>query len=56
MKFDGILVTYCAKGEVKRTLKSVGFEVENLPGPLGKREITRCRKVLLAEDCKHIKH
>ena len=56
MKFDGILVTYCAKGEVKRTLKSVGFEIENLPGPTGKREITRCRKVLLADDCKHCKH
>lgn len=40
----GILVTYCAKGEVKRTLKSVGFEVENIPGPPGKREMTRARK------------
>ena len=55
MKFDGVLTTYCAKGEVKRTLKAVGFEVENLPGPIGKREITRCRKVLLADDCKHCK-
>jgi len=56
MKFDGILTTYCAKGEVKRTLKAAGFELENLPGPIGKREITRCRKILLAEDCKHCKH
>lgn len=41
----GILVTYCAKGSVKRTLKEVGFTVENLPGPPGKREITRALKL-----------
>jgi tRNA U34 5-methylaminomethyl-2-thiouridine-forming methyltransferase MnmC len=37
----GCLVTYCAKGEVKRTLKKVGFTVESLPGPPGKREMVR---------------
>ena len=42
---DGILVTYCAKGAVKRALKSAGFTIENLPGPPGKREITRARKL-----------
>ena len=41
---DGILVTYCAKGIVKRRLKSLGFEVEALKGPPGKREMTRCVK------------
>ena len=41
---NGILVTYCAKGSVKRTLKEVGFMVEPLPGPPGKREMTRARK------------
>ena len=41
---NGILVTYCAKGQVKRDLKSVGFEVEALPGPPGKREMTRAIK------------
>ncbi len=40
----GILVTYCAKGEVKRRLRSVGFTVEVLPGPPGKREMTRAIK------------
>ncbi|MCK6691336.1 MAG: tRNA (5-methylaminomethyl-2-thiouridine)(34)-methyltransferase MnmD [Thermoanaerobaculia bacterium] len=42
---EGVLVTYCAKGDVKRTLKKVGFEVERLQGPPGKREMTRgyCR-------------
>ena len=43
---DGILVTYCAKGSVKRVLKAVGFEVEPLPGPPGKREMTRAVKKL----------
>jgi tRNA U34 5-methylaminomethyl-2-thiouridine-forming methyltransferase MnmC len=43
---EGILVTYCAKGRVKRALKSAGFRVENLPGPAGKREITRARKLI----------
>lgn len=40
----GILVTYCAKGAVKRTLKEVGFEVIKLPGPPGKREMTKAVK------------
>lgn len=41
----GILVTYCAQGKFKRALKSAGFMVESLPGPKGKREITRARKL-----------
>lgn len=45
LKRGGILVTYCAKGEVKRTLKKLGFEVENPPGPKGKREMTRAIKI-----------
>jgi len=40
----GVLVTYCAKGSVKRTLKEVGFELESLPGPPGKREMSRAIK------------
>lgn len=42
----GILVTYCAKGQFKRDLKAVGFEVEALPGPGKKREMTRAWKPL----------
>ncbi len=38
---EGALVTYCAQGAFKRTLKSVGFTVERLQGPPGKREMTR---------------
>ena len=43
-KPNGCLVTYCAKGEVKRTLKKVGFTVETLQGPPGKREMVRATK------------
>jgi tRNA U34 5-methylaminomethyl-2-thiouridine-forming methyltransferase MnmC len=44
MKPGGIIVTYSCKGSVKRALKTAGFRVENLPGPPGKREITRAIK------------
>ena len=44
MNSGGALVTYCAKGSVKRTLKKVGFQVEALPGPPCKREMTRAWK------------
>jgi tRNA U34 5-methylaminomethyl-2-thiouridine-forming methyltransferase MnmC len=39
-----LLVTYCAKGEVKQTLEKVGFKVEKLDGPKGKREMIRAVK------------
>lgn len=40
LKSNGLLVTYCAKGQVKRDLKAVGFTVECVAGPPGKREMT----------------
>ncbi len=40
----GIITTYCAKGEVRRNMKTSGFEVERLPGPPGKREMLRAKK------------
>ena len=43
---EGILTTYAVKGEVRRALVSAGFRVEKLPGPPGKREMLRARKVL----------
>jgi tRNA U34 5-methylaminomethyl-2-thiouridine-forming methyltransferase MnmC len=42
---EGFLVTYCAKGVVKRTLKSIGFEVIALDGPPRKRQMTRANKL-----------
>jgi tRNA U34 5-methylaminomethyl-2-thiouridine-forming methyltransferase MnmC len=44
LKKDGILVTYSAKGSVRRAMQSVGFLVEKLQGPPGKREMLRGRK------------
>ena len=40
----GMLVTYCAKGEVRRTMEAVGFRVERLDGPPGKHEMLRANK------------
>jgi tRNA U34 5-methylaminomethyl-2-thiouridine-forming methyltransferase MnmC len=40
MAEDGLLVTYCAQGQFKRHLKSMGLRIENPPGPWGKREMT----------------
>lgn len=37
----GALVTYCAKGAVRRAMEAAGFRVERLPGPPGKREMLR---------------
>lgn len=45
LETDGILVTYCAKGQFKRNLKAAGFMVEARPGPPGKREMTIGRKL-----------
>ncbi len=36
-----VFVTYCAKGQVRRDLQTVGFNTERLPGPPGKREMLR---------------
>jgi tRNA U34 5-methylaminomethyl-2-thiouridine-forming methyltransferase MnmC len=44
MKRGGVLTTYTVKGIVRRTMKEVGFKVEKIPGPTGKREITRAWK------------
>lgn len=45
LKAGGILVTYAARGVVKRSMLEVGFEVEKLPGPPGKREMFRATKL-----------
>jgi len=45
MKPNSILVTYSAKGSVRRAMQAVRFEVERLPGPPGKREMLRATRV-----------
>ena len=44
MSDKGVFVTYCAKGQVRRDLESVGFKMERLDGPPGKREMLRGTK------------
>mgnify|MGYP000129345274 FL=1 len=44
LKSKGTLVTYAARGVVKRSLIEVGFIVEKLPVPPGKREMFRATK------------
>ena len=45
LKSEGVLVTYSAKGSVRRAMQEVGFIVERLPGPPGKREMLRATKI-----------
>ena len=40
----GMLVTYCSKGQVRRTLQGCGFRVERLTGPPGKIEMLRATR------------
>ncbi|GAL67828.1 tRNA (5-methylaminomethyl-2-thiouridine)(34)-methyltransferase MnmD [Jejuia pallidilutea] len=42
---NGILVTYSAKGSVRRAMQAVGFTVKKLPGPPGKREMLQAIKL-----------
>jgi tRNA U34 5-methylaminomethyl-2-thiouridine-forming methyltransferase MnmC len=44
LKNEGILVTYSAKGSVRRAMVAVGFKVTRLPGPPGKREMLHAVK------------
>ena len=44
LKAGGQIITYSAKGSVRRAMKAAGFTIEKLEGPPGKREITRGNK------------
>lgn len=50
LRQEGTLVTYSAKGSVRRAMLAVGFQVERLPGPPGKREMLRALKPILQFD------
>lgn len=45
MQPNAVLVTYCSKGIVNRTMKHVGFAIQKLQGPPGKREMIRATKI-----------
>lgn len=44
LKKGGIFITYCANGQFKRNLKSLGIILSNPPGIKGRREITQGMK------------
>jgi tRNA U34 5-methylaminomethyl-2-thiouridine-forming methyltransferase MnmC len=44
MRSHSILTTYSSKSMIRRNLKAAGFRVEKIPGPPGKREMTRAYK------------
>lgn len=44
LKTPGTLVTYAAKGSVRRAMLASGFKIERLAGPPGKREMLRATK------------
>ncbi|MGB5944277.1 MAG: tRNA (5-methylaminomethyl-2-thiouridine)(34)-methyltransferase MnmD [Leeuwenhoekiella sp.] len=46
LRLNGTLVTYSAKGSVRRAMQAAGLKVERLPGPPGKREMLRAIKTL----------
>ncbi len=48
LREGGIFVTYCAKGQVKRDLKTLRLKVETRPGPPGKKEMTLAFKTELS--------
>jgi len=44
MRSKGVLVTYCAQGNARRAMQKVGFAVEKIQGPPGKRHMLRATK------------
>lgn len=44
MNPEAVLVTYCSKSIVRKSMQRVGLQVKKMPGPVGKREIVRAVK------------
>ncbi len=45
LKPGGVFVTYAITGNLKRSMKSIGFSIEKAPGAPGKREMLRAIKL-----------
>jgi tRNA U34 5-methylaminomethyl-2-thiouridine-forming methyltransferase MnmC len=45
VKPGGVFVTYAITGNLKRSMKSLGFSIEKAPGAPGKREMLRATKI-----------
>lgn len=56
MQYEGILTTYCAKGEVRRRMQKAGFQVERIPGAKGKREMLKAIKPMTDPEKTHHHH
>lgn len=41
---NGVIVTYCSKSAIRKIIEDVGFTVQKLSGPPGKREVIRAVK------------
>jgi len=52
LNVNGILMTYSTNSEVRKALVEAGFCVDKIPGPAGKREITRATKIIHIAECK----
>jgi tRNA U34 5-methylaminomethyl-2-thiouridine-forming methyltransferase MnmC len=46
LKHGGVFVTYAITGNLKRSMKSLGFVIEKAPGAPGKREMLRAVKLV----------
>ena len=44
MEKNAILVTYCSSGKFKKTLEKLGYKIEVISGPPGKKEMVRASK------------
>jgi tRNA U34 5-methylaminomethyl-2-thiouridine-forming methyltransferase MnmC len=51
MNPNGIMTTYCAKGEIRRRMQKSGFSIERISGPPGKREMLRALKTVSLVHC-----
>lgn len=45
LRVGGVFVTYAITGNLKRSMKALGFEIEKAPGAPGKREMLRAVKL-----------
>lgn len=45
LKVGGVFVTYAITGNLKRSMKALGFKIEKAPGAPGKREMLRAVKL-----------
>ena len=42
---QGTLVTYCSKSVIRKTMEAAGFSIQKIPGPHGKRDMVRARRL-----------